>query len=156
MSISTPVGVMKMIEVPDLEFGEVGLKRDPGGPLILSVRSPLIAEFNERTFKKSGQSAYLGTSFPAWSVKGIESRFTAPQRYSLLSASNPSGDDVTGNGPPIPFLLHTEIGQGFKMEINYPVNPQTLADQIGDAISIFVEEHLAPFKAGLKFFFLRA
>lgn len=148
---------MKTIEVPDLDIGEVLITREPGQTsLTLKVKSPLLLEMWKSLGMKLGKAVYCGVEFEAFTLTAeLNQRFTQRGRYSLGNASSPLIDDENGVGPNLAFLRHALIGEGVVFNIEYPVNAETYAAQLGEALGKFLEDHLAAFKASYRFYFVK-
>jgi hypothetical protein len=148
----------KVTDVPDVELGELRVTRDPGESVIkVRAKSPLLGEYFKTISKGALEKVhFLGSEFQAWAIPPeLRERMVSRNRYSFFDASNPLADDHHGSGPVISFLRHKDVASGVVVEINYPVNPNRYTNEVGAAIAAFVEDHLMPFKAGMRFWFAK-
>jgi hypothetical protein len=145
------IKIVRMSDIPEIDCGEIHIYRPAGGKtLMLSAKSAAIATlFRERSAGKMAKFQWIDQSFQGWA---ISSEFSRPGVYAFNSTADPYTGDL-GGGTSLTFLLHPDLEKGIELPINNPVDASSYARHLGEALGRFIEDHLAPFREGYRFYF---
>ncbi len=146
---------IKMVRTTDLatvDYGEINLSRPAGGKVLtLFVKSPYIQQFFETAAKgKKEKVQFIDQTFAGFALDQIYDR---SGRYSVRGGGDPFGGDNPGGGTLLTFLRHPDLAEGIELPINVPIDAEHYSRCLGDALGMFIEDYLAPFKAGYRFYF---